>query len=72
MAVRTSFVTLCNNANLGYKPENGTADINFFFHQKIRNWYLGNSKTKSEKIFTRFNRRCETQNVRSKWIPLCT
>ena len=47
--------------------------ISVCFHQKMHNWYLGNYKKKKKKwrkIFTRFNRRCENQNVGSKWTLL--
>ena len=27
----------------------GAGDVNFFFHQKMRNWYLGNYKKDGEK-----------------------
>ena len=40
-----------------------------FFHQKMRNWYLGNYK-KEGKIFTRLNRRREKRNNGSKWTPV--
>ena len=44
----------------------------FFFHQKMRNWYLGNYKKKKKRltqIFTRLKRRRENQNNGSKWTP---
>ena len=50
--------------------DHGAGDVNFFFHQKMRNWYLGNYKKRWRKIFTRLNRRRENQNLGSKWTPL--
>ena len=44
--------------------------IYFFFHQKMHIWYLGNYKKRGWKRFTRFNSRCEKQNLGSNWTPL--
>ena len=79
MAAKASFVTLRNNANFFCVCENGAADM-IFFHQKMRNWYLGNSKKKKKrrkkkkwrKIFTSLNRRHEKRNNGSKLTPLYT
>ena len=67
MAAKTIFVTSPNifiyaNYNLKGKRH---SQFHFFSHQKMRNWYLGNNKKKKKKkrvkIFTCFNRRCETR-----------
>ena len=31
------------------KRKEGAADFSFFFHQKVSNWYLGNSKNQRNK-----------------------
>ena len=45
----------------------------FFFHQKMRDWYLGNYKKEGEKSLPVLNRRREKQNC---WVqvdpPFCT
>ena len=62
--VAISFVTLRNNVNIMLISLKTAQPIWIFFHQKMRNWYLGNYKKKKKKktgrkIFTHLNRRCK-------------
>ena len=56
------------------KRENGEADIIFFFTKRCVTDIQAKKKKKKKKIgrkiFTRFNRRRDKQNVGPEWIPL--
>ena len=52
------------------KLENDAADLNFFFHQRKRNDYLGNFKNFQPKILRRKNARAEKWNVGYRGTPL--
>ena len=54
--------------------ENDAADLNFFFHQKKRNYYLGNYKNYQPEILQRQNARAEKPNVGYHGTPppLCS
>ena len=44
--------------------------FSFFFHQMMRNWFIGNYQKGAEKIIKHLSRRHKKQNVGSKWTPL--
>ena len=51
MAAKTIFVTspkYLHYANYNLKGKRHS-QFHFFFHQKMRNWYLGNNKKKKKK-----------------------
>ena len=57
--------------------ENGAADIRFsffFFHQKMRNRYLGKDQKRVKKMFTYLTgdakKKKKKENVGSKWTSL--